>query len=295
MTKKIESILVPITDTPTSLAAFALAKKFVPESIELFHEVKRWPSFIDDVLFPYAGLGEDRAEIEHEILKHAKAYYENKFEVKKENNLHLNFLDPESTKSKLHASAADLVILGDDSVKRVKGSVGPYAQLLTNTPLKPTLIVRNKPEIKKIIVAIDLSETSAAILNFAAQVAVQMNADMETLVVIPDGNDDVRELLQLNTATNRKKLIGKCRSRIDAMFERTTQNQDLKFGTYDLFSPKLKRKKILVGEPSVVILDHAERSESDLVIVGTSRHSSRLGSVAHRVLSNSHTNVLVVN
>lgn len=295
MTKNIESILVPINDGSTSLAAFALAKKFAPETIELFHEVNRWPSFVDDILFPYAGLGEDRAGIEHEILKQAKTYYEKKFKIKKENNLHLNFLDVESTKAKLQSSSADLVILGDDAVQRTKGSIGPYTERLINMPLKPTLVVRHKPEIKKIVVAIDLSQTSAHILNFAAQVAIQMKAEMETLVVIPDGNDDVRELLQLNTGTNRKKLIGKCRSRIDAMFERTTQSQELKFGTYDLFSPKLKRKKILVGEPSNIILQHAERSDADLIIVGTSRESARVGSVAHRVLRNSPTNVLVVN
>ncbi len=294
MTKNIDSILVPIDDGSTSLAAFALAKKFAPETIEYFHEVKRWPSFVDDILFPYAGLGEDRAAIEHEILKKAKTYYEKKFKMTKNDALHLNFLDSESTKTKLQNSSADLVILGDAD-HRSRGSLGAYTELLVSNPYKPLLVVRTKPEIKKMIVAIDLSPTSADILNFAAQVAIQMDADLETLVVIPDGNDDVRELLQLNTSTNRKKLIGKCRSRIDAMFERTTQNQNLKFGTYDLFSPKLKRKKILVGEPSQVIIEYAERSEADLVIVGTSRQSSRVGSVAHRVLRNSHSNILVVN
>ncbi|GEM_PF-6624169 len=294
MTKNIESILIPINDGSASLAAFSLAKNLGAQTLELFHEVQRWPTFVNDILFPYAGLGEDRDEIDYQILSKARLYYEEKFKLKKQNTLHLNFLDKESTASRLQSSPADLVILGDDR-EQEKGRIGAYAEKVVGLPIKPTLLVRDKNQIKKILVAIDLSESSAHILNFAAQLACQINAEMETLVVIPDGNDDVRELLQLNTGLNRKKLIGKCRSRIEAMFERTSQNQGLKFGTYDKLSPKLKGKKILVGEPAETIIEYADKNDCDLIVLGVSRHSGRVGSVSHKVMRNTHRNVLLVN
>ena len=77
----IDYIVVPIDFSRSSRAAMAMAHSLAPDAtIESVHIVRSWPSFMQRVLFPYAPMGEDAPQIEHELLEAARhallAYHE---------------------------------------------------------------------------------------------------------------------------------------------------------------------------------------------------------------------------
>ena len=71
----VEYVVVPVDLSASSRGAFALARSIgdSPPKTHLVHAWGGWPTYLERVLFPYAPLGEDVVEFEHEIAVEAEA------------------------------------------------------------------------------------------------------------------------------------------------------------------------------------------------------------------------------
>lgn len=142
-----------------------------------------------------------------------------------------------------------------------------------------------------ILVPVDLSEGSRAVIDYALQLARPFNARVhvvhaweppqyvapDLLVAAPGWNSASLEQVAVETATkDLTALVGKLEK-----------------------PPVPVTQKVLVGEAASTILDLAEREKYDLIVMGT--HGRRglprllLGSVAQKVVSRAHCPVLTLH
>ena len=142
------------------------------------------------------------------------------------------------------------------------------------------------PGIKRILCAVDFSETSGHALDFALGLAAAVNADVRVLYVFSVGEigfaDDV---LQLDPDTVLD-LQERLRHRLEEMLEKH-------------FKPGVDIESLIIqGDPSRQIGPAASELHVDLIVMGTHGHGALerllLGSVAERVLRTAPVPVLTV-
>ncbi len=137
--------------------------------------------------------------------------------------------------------------------------------------------------IKKILIALDGSENAYKALEYAIQLAIDYNAQLNLLTVVPDFEPKSNE-----ESAYQRMLVERAKSYLDNAKEEIEEtNHDIKFET-----------EIVYGDPAENIITSAEKNEVDLIVIGSRGLSGVkrwvLGSVSDRVSDYAPCMVLIV-
>ena len=303
---EIDSILVPLDFSRASKAALVHAGQIAARGTEVshLHVVERWPQFMQDVLFPYAPLGEDAAEIEHELVEAARAA------LRQHHGFGDDELVGESVKygplrdtliAALTKSPANLVVAGATGESGARpNALGRVAEQLVQSAARPVMLVRGESAepIKRIAVALDLTEGDERVFEVAARLAQRLSAELDVLHVLADPlADDHVGVVGASLKFDRVQIARRSKDRIEAMFDRLFRNVDVSFGDEAEVRKLGAKRHVRLGEPASQILEQATKLGSDLIVVGAKRPgrpSTHLGHVASSVLRRSMSHVCVV-
>lgn len=308
---KIEQVLVPVDFSSFSRAALAFARGLGahPPRVHLAHVLEPWRPYLRRALFPYAALGEDDVEFEHELLEQARHSLLDYLKVNLERDKYIAGLTLEYgairpvLSARVRSVGPDLVVMGafgEDGVQ--PNMLGSTAEQLLHASQSAVLLVRNYdlfPQVKHMVVGVDLSANAVDIATHALGFALTVGATLELVYVLPDPlAQDTNKLLAGALDFDAARVLGRLRQRIEALFERMIDQVQVTFPTQQSARELLSARKVIVGDPARALVDHADRVNADLIIVGahnTSTPSTRqLGRVAWAVARTSPTHVLVV-
>jgi nucleotide-binding universal stress UspA family protein len=156
------------------------------------------------------------------------------------------------------------------------------------------------PEIKKILYTTDMSENARYAFEYAVSLANRYGAGITLLHVLEDMSP-YRDSLMMNILgeekwkglmeTNKEKIIQALKNELGKFCDSVhAQLPACPFITDDIV--------VRIGNPVEAILEQAEKSDCDLVVMGTHGHGilgdAMIGSVSRRVLRRSKKPVLVV-
>ena len=307
----VEYVVVPVDLSASSRGTYALARAInnTPPQTHLVHAWGGWPSYLKNVLFPYAPLGEDVVEFEHEIALEAEAAIFEMFELPDE--LPEDLDDPAVIRGHardvlpehIQGIAAQLIVVGSHGESGlIPNSLGSVAERLVRTAKRPVLVARatsSKPSIRRITAALDLSRGCHIVLEHAIGLAMQTGAELETIFVLPDpAANDTTQVMSSIVQFTADKAKKQARGRIDAHFDSVVKNLDVPFGKKDETARLLKDRKLLVGDPAAQLVSHCAENNSDVLVIGsqdgTRKITQRIGDVAGRVLRTANTHVMVV-
>jgi nucleotide-binding universal stress UspA family protein len=164
-------------------------------------------------------------------------------------------------------------------------------------------------DIKRILYATDLSENAHHALAYAVSLAEQYRARLSLIHVLEDISDlddkvigyisseRWEEIKRGHEDEARATLTGKLRGRGAVKAVLGQLSEDVRAG---IDQPRFESGDILVvrGNPVEQILEQAEATEADLIVMGTHGHGTfadaMMGSTARRVLRRSTIPVLVI-
>lgn len=156
------------------------------------------------------------------------------------------------------------------------------------------------PDIKKILYTTDLSRNAEYAFGYAASLANRYGAGITLLHVLEDMSP-YRDSLMMNILgeekwkslmeTNKEKIIHDLKDRLGKFCDSVSaQLPACPFITDEIV--------VKIGNPAELILEQAEKSNCDLVVMGTHGHGilgdAMIGSVSRRVVRRCKKPVLVV-
>ena len=143
--------------------------------------------------------------------------------------------------------------------------------------------------IRKILVAVDGSAASKHAVEFAAELAEQISAEIQLLTVVPPLLLPSSGLIKL-----KSKAIRECANELETVFWEILAKS---LGEVQKKRPKLKvSTKLRMGEPYKKIVQTAKLGNFDLIVMGCRGLGSRftaLGSVSSRVIDEASCPVIV--
>ena len=143
--------------------------------------------------------------------------------------------------------------------------------------------------IRKILVAVDGSEASKHAVDFAAELAEQISAEIQLLTVVPPLLLTSSGLIKL-----KSKAIRECANEMETIFWEILAKS---LSEVQKKRPKLKvSTKLRMGEPYKKIVQTAKLGKFDLIVMGCRGLGSRftaLGSVSSRVIDEASCPVVV--
>ena len=142
------------------------------------------------------------------------------------------------------------------------------------------------PKLQKIICALDLSEHSKTVAEYACMLAKAMNASIVAVYAAPTLTQYTGFHVPPNTIDS---FVGEIVSGAEkAMAQFVSEN----------FEGVETKAEVVVGYAAEEILEIAAKEEADLIVMGTHGHKGidriLFGSVAERVVKNSHLPVLTI-
>jgi nucleotide-binding universal stress UspA family protein len=147
------------------------------------------------------------------------------------------------------------------------------------------------PTPSRILVPVDLSEGSRAIVDYAVQLAQAFHASVELMHAWEPPQYVAPDLLVAapgwNPQSLEKTALDAARRELDVLARQVES------------TPKPLTQRLEVGEPASAILQVAEQGAFDMIVMGT--HGRRglprllLGSVAQKVVSRAHCPVLTLH
>ncbi|MFU8804710.1 MAG: universal stress protein [Bradymonadaceae bacterium] len=309
---RVEQVLVPVDFSGFSRCALAFARSLGETSpqIQLAHVIDAWAASTRQVLFPYAAMGEDEIEFEHELLEEARAHLHRYFKIDK--SLEKSFISEpivrmgpvnELLPELARTVDSEMVVMGAFGEGGVHpDALGATAERMLRSVVQPLVLVRDferKPSIKHIVVAVDLGPKSGDVLERALGLALQTGATMETIYVVPSPFvHDTHNILSQALKFNARQVLSRASDKIDALFERMHQSLEVPHPVRPQAAKLLKSRRTLFGDPSAEIIRHAYENEADLVVVGAHNPQTKttrtLGRVAWTVARGCPTNVMVV-
>ena len=155
-------------------------------------------------------------------------------------------------------------------------------------------------QIKKILVAKDLSKESSNVIRYAMELGSKFDAEIHVLHVMPTVDHAVLNMVAISmgpdklaelNAMNEKDLGEQTRRQLNVILEEETRRGDVQLS-------KPPQIEVHHGEAAPVILDVADRLDVDMIILGSHTkgklHYAFLGSVAEKILRKSHRTVVIV-
>ena len=137
--------------------------------------------------------------------------------------------------------------------------------------------------IEKILVAIDGSKNAYKALDYAIRLALDYEAELFLLTVVPDFEPkcDEETAYQRMLVERAESYIGSAKEEVEETY------QDIKFET-----------EIVFGDPAEKIITTADKKQVDLIVLGSRGLSGVnrwvLGSISDRVSDYAHCTVLIV-
>ena len=155
-------------------------------------------------------------------------------------------------------------------------------------------------QIKRILVAKDLSKESSNVIRYALELGSKFDAEIHVLHVMPTVDHAVLNMVAISmgpdklaelNAMNEKELGDQTRRQLNVILEEETRRGDVQLKT----PPKIE---VHHGEAAPMILDVADRLDVDMIILGSHTkgklHYAFLGSVAEKILRKTHRTVVIV-
>jgi nucleotide-binding universal stress UspA family protein len=168
----------------------------------------------------------------------------------------------------------DAIIMGASGEKEKKPHLGSVAKKVSHRAEIPVLITKGEPQISKILVAVNGSEHSQRAVEYATLLASKIRVPMTLLYV--------QETSIFRLRPEVSKEIGK---------------RVLSGSTVEIEGVEVDQK-MESGDPAKIILNTANKSDYDLIVIGARGHSSTemfmLGSVSDHVVQYSDRSVLVI-
>ncbi len=155
-------------------------------------------------------------------------------------------------------------------------------------------------QIKKILVAKDLSKESSRVIRYALELACKFHAQVYVLHVMPTVDAAVLNYVALSMGADKLAKLNKENEAELASQTREQLQQIIQQETELMAEEVVHPPQIEVhhGEPTSMILSVADRLEVDMIILGSHSkgrlHYAFLGSVAEKVLRKSHRTVVIV-
>ncbi len=308
---RVEQVLVPVDFSASSRAALAFARAVGGKDarIHLAHVLEPWRPYVRSVLFPYAALGEDDVEFEHELREEARAHLCRHLEVDPPKNKDIAGLSLEygairdALGERARSVGPDIVVMGAFGEGGAQPHVlGSTAERMLRAVACPTVLVRGfdpSPSIDHIVVGVDLTAHSTDVVAHALGLALQAEASLELVYVLPDPlSRDTNKILARTLDFNAAKILERSRSKIEALFDRMVNHVEVVYPDQDSARELLSNRKVIVGDPAPALVDHADKANADMIVVGghspQSTSSRQLGRVAWTVARSAPTHVMVV-
>jgi nucleotide-binding universal stress UspA family protein len=168
----------------------------------------------------------------------------------------------------------DAIIMGASGEKEKKSHLGSVAKKVAHKAEIPVLIARGEPQISKILVAVNGSAHSRRAVEYATLLASKTRAPMTLL--------HVQETSIFRLRPEVSKEIGK-----RVLAGSTPQIEGIEVD-----------QKMESGDPAKTILNTANKSDCDLIIVGARGHSTTemfmLGGVSDHIVQYADRSVLII-
>ena len=155
-------------------------------------------------------------------------------------------------------------------------------------------------QIKRILVAKDLSRESSNVIRYALELGSKFDAEIHVLHVMPTVDHAVLNMVAISmgpdklaelNAINEKELGERTRGQLNAILEEETRRGDVQLST----PPQIE---VHHGEAAPMILAVADRLDADMIILGSHTkgklHYAFLGSGAEKILRKTHRTVVIV-
>ncbi len=154
--------------------------------------------------------------------------------------------------------------------------------------------------IKRILVAKDLSKESSNVVRYALELAAKFDAQVHLLHVMPTVDHAVLNMVAIAmgpdklakfNAENENSLAEQTRKQLNSIILQETDLLDA-----DLCHPPVV--EVHHGEPTPMILEVADRLDADMIVLGSHSkgklHYAFLGSVAEKILRKTNRTVIIV-
>ena len=321
---KLEQVLVALDPSPHSRAALALGRQLAlaagrvphqaPARLQPLHVVDPWPPFMQRVLFPYAALGEDTVALEHELIEAARQDLLARFELDAEGGQGDDGVEVaapqlvygpvrEVVAEAVHRLGPDLVVMGAYGASGVQPeALGATAARVLRSVVQPVLLIRDpqqRPQLRRILVGLDLTPRSTEVLAAALGLALLCEAALQTVYVLPDPlRGDTNQILSGALRYDERAAIARARAKIEALFDRAAAQQDVPLAQKSRAREMMKQRETLHGDPALALLERAAAFDADLLVVG-SRDAQRpgsplLGRVAQTVAARAPCHAMIV-
>lgn len=189
------------------------------------------------------------------------------------------------------AEQADILVVGDRGLHPMRDMlIGTTAERLLSSCRKPVLVVKRNVAgpYRKVLVPVDFSACSRAAFNAAQRLAPRADLYVCHAFGLPSAGKFWLAGVPEATMRRYEAAAGRAAEERLAVLAAETDGRDRE-GC---------RLLAVAGDPSVVVIDEAEKRETDLIVIGRHGESALrdflLGSVTRHVLANAPCDVLVV-
>lgn len=155
-------------------------------------------------------------------------------------------------------------------------------------------------QMKKILVAKDLSKESSNVIRYALELGSKFEAEVHVLHVMPTVDSSVLNMVALTMGADKLAQLNKVNEEEMANNTREQLHTIIEAEKDLVESEILHPPQIEVhhGEPAPTILSVADRLDVDLIVLGSHSkgrlHYAFLGSVAEKILRKTHRTVTIV-
>jgi nucleotide-binding universal stress UspA family protein len=276
-------ILVPVDGSHSCLHAKMLAALIAKEfksKVTVIHVVTHefmHPELKAQYRLPPAILH----EIENSYLRAGRKIIRNAEDLFREEGIEadarlITYEDPAETVLQLvKEEGHDLVVIGNRAKTQAERfSLGSVAEKVARHAECPVIVVKRKPKVARMLVAIDGSEHAEKALEYAVEIAQKHGAKITVL--------HVEEAKLLRLEPKAIEGIGEC-----ILLDAATKIKEVEFD-----------KKLEFGSPAQTIIKVAKKEDYDLIVIGSRGLSSVkrffLGSVSDDVSMHAQCSVMIV-
>jgi len=306
---EVSHILTPVDRSDGARIAFRMAQYLAGRygaALRWTHVVPPIPSLFQHVLFPYAGMGEDHAEFEDELLETASNKFNELFGRKGEDKPSGSVTRAEVVDGiveEIGRFGPELVVIGahGDTGTRPQ-HIGHIANRFLSRWVGPTLVARpfsGDQPFKSLLVVTDFSPGSEALLSAAAGLGVVCGVPITVVTVIEDPRSyDAGGLISgaLKIDANRLKSTGEKNAR--KQMSQLMSALEVPFPRREAFAEVKPRGKALFGAVLDQVQETVQELDDPLVIVGRAKKTpgedQRLGTTAEAIVRYVPAHALVV-
>lgn len=284
------------------VSAATLLAQDVPSMLHTVHVVEELGAAMQRYLFPYACFGDDHDAIVADLLSSGRAALQRR--LKGHEHFDDRFLRvvygrvADRALSELDAIGPDLVVVGATSSEHPEvGVVGKNASRVARRARVPVLVVREKVvrAYRRMSVALDLGRDAAPLLSDAIAFAQQQNATLTPVHILASMAARDHRALEASTPA---PLDDAARRALDQRYRQVLSSLSLSFPVQQDVQTVLQQAQLQQGDPGEGLVEHCQKTDTDLLIMYRCRSSSgsglRLGRVAEYALRYAPCDVLVL-